>query len=454
MCFDSPEYFDNEWKSKIKSEVSPDNWRLRVSNLKKIIDRITDYYNEILMQPLVPLFTLPDSNAIGKDSSSDDLGRLLQLILVCAVNCENKQEYIEVIMGLEEDVQHGVMQAIQELMNTGGRDRSESSISITFPDSLNVEQPAFLKDQLRRLQEELQLANDAKDQLTQKCFEMEKKMRILRDEKESIALENERLMQHVNDNQRINSKLVDEISDESLRDRHFSKLQSRIDALQEDLIKTETSKDEYRVRIEILEKELIENRLQNEDLQRKAKEARQLKDELDIHKHLSEKAEKLEQTVESYKKKIEEMSELKRQIRMLQEKNREMAKINMDLEEQSNKSASVKVQMDVYKKQIQELQEQVVEQRHRADKIEFEYKMLEGKYEQLVSESDRVKREKVQLKLELDETRRRGSSFNEDSIPAIAKELCLNAELTPVNDMQRLQQENSVLKNKLEENRE
>ena len=43
------------------------------------------------------------------------MGRLLQLILGCAVNCDNKQLYIQRIMALEEAVQHVVMAAIQEV---------------------------------------------------------------------------------------------------------------------------------------------------------------------------------------------------------------------------------------------------------------------------------------------------------------------------------------------------
>ena len=78
-----------------------------------------------------------------------ELGRLLQLVLGCAVNCEDKQgtiifvdvwihdlylychcvvhsilteclvltEYIQVIMSMEESVQHVVMMAIQEVSN-------------------------------------------------------------------------------------------------------------------------------------------------------------------------------------------------------------------------------------------------------------------------------------------------------------------------------------------------
>ena len=44
-------------------------------------------------------------------------GRLLQLLLGCAVNCDQKQLYIENIMNMEESVQQLIMQAIQELLD-------------------------------------------------------------------------------------------------------------------------------------------------------------------------------------------------------------------------------------------------------------------------------------------------------------------------------------------------
>ena len=52
---------------------------------------------------------------LGEHVDVSELGRLLQLILGCAVNCEEKQEYIQRIMGMEESVQHSVMRAIQEV---------------------------------------------------------------------------------------------------------------------------------------------------------------------------------------------------------------------------------------------------------------------------------------------------------------------------------------------------
>lgn len=44
-----------------------------------------------------------------------ELCRLLQLVLGCAVHCERQAEFIEAIQQMEEDVQRGIMAAIQEL---------------------------------------------------------------------------------------------------------------------------------------------------------------------------------------------------------------------------------------------------------------------------------------------------------------------------------------------------
>ena len=62
----------------------------QVSNLKKILKGILDYNHEILGQQIND-FTLPDVNLIGEHADAAELGRMLQLILGCAVNCEQKQ---------------------------------------------------------------------------------------------------------------------------------------------------------------------------------------------------------------------------------------------------------------------------------------------------------------------------------------------------------------------------
>ena len=96
-------WFTALWNSKIKCDVGT-NWRLKVSNLKKIIESVIDYYNECLSQPLSG-YVKPDAQRIGEHCNTVELKKLLQLVLGCAVNCNNKQDYITRIMGLEEVVQ-------------------------------------------------------------------------------------------------------------------------------------------------------------------------------------------------------------------------------------------------------------------------------------------------------------------------------------------------------------
>lgn len=52
-----------------------------------------------------------------------------------------------------------------------------------------------------------------------------------------------------------------------------------------------------------------------------ALEHQNLKDEIDILKHTSDKVEKLESTIETYKIKLEEMADLKKQMKALEENN-------------------------------------------------------------------------------------------------------------------------------------
>ena len=51
----------------------------------------------------------------GEHADSLELGRLLQLVLNVAINCDNKHEHIQGIMSMEEEVQQNIKVAIQEV---------------------------------------------------------------------------------------------------------------------------------------------------------------------------------------------------------------------------------------------------------------------------------------------------------------------------------------------------
>ena len=108
----------------------------------------------------------------------------------------------------------------------------------------------------------------------------------------------------------------------------------------------ETQKDDFRIKVELQEKELLELQQKNEDLSSLAEEARTLKDEMDVLRHTSDKVSKYEQTIETLKKRLDEMSDLKGQIRLLKEKNTSYMQTNMELEEEVRKSGTYKSQQE------------------------------------------------------------------------------------------------------------
>ncbi|KAK5610071.1 Protein Hook 3 [Crenichthys baileyi] len=376
-------YFNDAWLSRIKPEVG-DNWRLKISNLKKILKGVLDYYQEVLGQHIND-FTLPDVNLIGEHSDAAELGRMLQLILGCAVNCEQKQEYIQTIMVMEESVQHVVMTAIQELMS------KETAVTPGGNDSY-----VDLDRELKKTIEDLNDALATKEEIAQRCRELDLQVAALQEEKSSLLAENQVLMERLNQ-----SDSIEDINSPAGR-RHLQ-LQTQLEQLQEETFRLEAAKDDYRIRCEELEKELLDVKSQNEELTALADEAQSLKDEMDVLRHSSDKVSKLEGTVEHYKKKLEDMGLLRRQIKLLEEKNTVLMQTNVSLEEELRKANATKGQLETYKRQVVELQNRLSEESKKADKMEFEYKRLKEKVDSLQKEKDRMRTERDSLKETIEE---------------------------------------------------
>ncbi|XP_078532464.1 protein Hook homolog 3 isoform X1 [Lissotriton helveticus] len=400
-----PTYFDENWMTRVKTEVG-DNWRLKISNLKKILKGILDYNHEVLGQQIND-YIHPDVNLIGEHSDAAELGRMLQLILGCAVNCEQKQEYIQTIMMMEESVQHVVMTAIQELM----------SKEIPVP----VGNDAFvdLDRQLKKTTEELNDALAAKEEIAQRCheldmqsclfqeerdklkfecYDLEERVAALQEERSSLLAENQVIMERLNQS--------DSLEDpNSPAGRRHLQLQTQLEQLQEETFRLEASKDDYRIRCEELEKEISDLRQQNDDLTSLADEAQSLKDEMDVLRHSSDKVAKLEGQVESYKKKLEDLGDLRRQVKLLEEKNTMYMQNTVSLEEELRKANAARSQLETYKRQVVELQNRLSEESKKADKLDFEYKRLKEKVDSLQKEKDRLRSERDSLKETIEELR-------------------------------------------------
>lgn len=236
-----------------------------MSNLKKVIEGIFDFYNDALNLNLIE-FERPDALKIAEKIDQIQLGRLLQLVLGCAVNCAEKQTYITQIMQLEESLQRNIMRALQDLENAWqGASPSRSSLSIANFD-------------LKILQEE-------RDALAQKCYESEKQVResfklfffdtsllvlpklcstdylqitLLLEEKSTMQLEISKLQ---NEMRRLENPTV--IGDDGMSigpvqpgSARYNELRRQLDLLKDELIQSETSREDLRSKTIQQEKEI------------------------------------------------------------------------------------------------------------------------------------------------------------------------------------------------------
>jgi protein HOOK3 len=228
---------------------------------------------------------MPDVNAIGEHADASELARLIQLVLGCAVHCENKQEYIQMIMQLEESVQHAVMGAIQELMQK------------EVPRSVPGDAYKQLEDEHHQTSEQLQAVLAERDTLAQKCHELEQEVMTLGDERSALVKESEKLIKHL--------KEVNNPDDpDSAYGQKKQQMHKQIEQLKQEKFEMEHEVDDFRLKTSQLEKQISELQLKNEDLQSTAEQARRWKDEVDELRHEAVKVEKLELTLDLYKKKI------------------------------------------------------------------------------------------------------------------------------------------------------
>ncbi|XP_034046691.1 protein Hook homolog 2-like isoform X2 [Thalassophryne amazonica] len=378
-------WFNETWLGRIKEE-SGANWRLKVSNLKKILKSMLEYYHDVLGHQVSDEH-LPDVNLIGEKGDVTELGKLVQLVLGCAVSCEKKQEQIQQIMTLEESVQHVVMTAIQELLSK--EPSSEPGSPETYGDfDFQSRKYYFLSEMA-----------DEKEDLSQRCKDLEHQLSVALEEKLALQAEAGFLKEKLSCCDSLDASTT------AITGKKLLLLQSQMEQLQEENFRLETIRDDMHVRGEIMAREVADLRLRNEELTSLAQEAQVFKDEMDILRHSSNRVNQLEALVETYKRKLEDLGDLRRQVRLLEERNTVYMQRTCELEEELRRANAVRSQLDTYKRQTHELHTKHSAEAVKAEKWQFEYKNLQDKYDALMKEKEHLISERDTLRETNDELR-------------------------------------------------
>eukprot|EP01135_Chromosphaera_perkinsii_P007568 Nk52_evm24s914 gene=Nk52_evmTU24s914 len=387
----APGFFD---PNKIKRGVS-DNWRLKVNNLKKLYDGLLEYYEEELFQS-TDGFDVPDLNSLGQDNNSDEMLKLLEMIIGTAVFCDKKEDFIGQIMTLEQTTQVALMSIIKGIMSKSRR------VSTGGDELAHYDAPGVSGEDVEKMTEELRALSVEKDDISRQYESLNREHQTMKLKYENLISENEDVKTQL---RRLENKAQDSNSNDSAQ----QSLKAEVERLKLEIEESENSRLDSETRVKQLEQTVLELKKEADMLSRQANEARGLKDEIDILRHKAEKASKYESAIESYKKRLEEFAEIKRQMKVLEEQNNTYLQKNLDQEEELRKTSGYRTQIDNYKQKISGLESENLEAVAKVNRAEFEAKKAQETAERASSEKERLEIKIADLEEKLDEFEHSGA---------------------------------------------
>lgn len=362
----SPAYFPTDWLDGIKPVPPNGSWRLRVSNLKRILQKIHDFASDLQDPHFKPYSISPDVAVIAQNFDADQISKLLQLILFCAIKSEQKHVYVEKIQNLPTRVKQDIKEAIEELLII------DPDVPSPLPTSNHVDQ----RDS----------SSGSPKKYTPIKISSTKSFTAHRSSNSNDFGYN--VIETTDKDNRFQKSVSESKAEEdSLLIQQNKKLLSENHQLKEELINVETEKEDLRLKSDLLKDDLDKITRKLDEFQNKAEHSQRLQDELDELRHLSEKATGYEIVIENLERKN---SELKIELETLREKNvSNELKIATIQEENANLVGSSSF-IDLYKKKLQEVQTKLSQETHRAEKAETQLNISQEKYATIKKENEKL----------------------------------------------------------------
>ncbi|KAM7026462.1 protein Hook homolog 2-like [Acridotheres tristis] len=419
-------WFDETWLGQIRDDTEG-NARIKVNNLRKVLQSVLEYWQDVLGQAVAEQH-VPDVAPAAQHGDPEQLGKLVKLVLGCAVSCERREEHIQRIMTLEESVQHEVMTAIQELLDPEPLEPMAAESYGNF--DAQSRRYYFLSQEP---------PEEAGGGSGQRCRELEQQVATLLEEKGHLAAENRALREQ------LDSDAAGAAAKKLLR------LQTQVEELQEENYRLESGKEELRARCSRLEQEARGLQERAQELSGLAGEARALRDEMDLLRASSARAGRLEAAVATYRGRAAAAGELRRWVRALEERHAAQVRRAAHLQQQLGRAQASCAQLEAARRQVEELSGQQAEAALRAEKWHLEFRHLQERFEALSQEKERLLEERDALREANEELRcvqvQQSYLSQTDTGPAPPRNLA--AEILPAelrDTVTRLRRENRRLR--------
>ncbi|KAM8781278.1 protein Daple [Rhynchonycteris naso] len=297
---------------------------LRIQNLTILVRNIKTYYQEVLQQLIV--MNLPNVLMIGKDplsgKSMEEIKKVLLLVLGCAVQCEQKEEFIERIKQLDIETQAGIVTHIQEV--THNQENVFDLQWLEVPDVAPQELEALSRSMVLHLRRLI----DERDECTELIVDLTQERDYLQAQQPPSPLQSSSAESTPSPTSSLSSEdrqhLAVELADTKARLR---RIRQELEEKTEQLVDTRHEVDQLVLELQKVKQENIQ-------LAADARSARAYRDELDSLREKANRVERLEMELGRCRERLHDVDFYKARMEELREDNIILIETKSMLEEQ------------------------------------------------------------------------------------------------------------------------
>ncbi|XP_061481737.1 girdin isoform X2 [Rhineura floridana] len=338
---------------------------LRIQNLSILVKQIKSYYQETLQQLI--MMPLPNVLIIGKnpfsEQGTEEVRKLLLLLLGCAVQCQKKEEFIERIQSLDFDIRAAVAAHIQEVTHN-----QENVFDLQWMDD-NALSHGCIESLLKNMALHLKRLIDERDEHSETIIELSEERDSLHSLPHASSAQSpcgSPGMKRTESRQHLSVELADaKAKIRRLRQELEEKTEQLLDCKQE---------------LEQIEVELKRLQQENMNLLTDARSARVYRDELDALREKAIRVDKLESEVSRYKERLHDIEFYKARVEELKEDNQVLLETKTMLEDQLE---GTRARSD----KLHELEKENLQLKAKLHDMETERDMDRKKIEELMEEN-------------------------------------------------------------------
>ncbi|XP_065256987.1 girdin isoform X4 [Emys orbicularis] len=338
---------------------------LRIQNLSILVRQIKSYYQETLQQLI--MMSLPNVLIIGKNPFSEpgteEIKKLLLLLLGCAVQCQKKEEFIERIQGLDFDTRAAVAAHIQEVTHN-----QENVFDLQWMD-VSILSQEYIEPLLKNMALHLKRLIDERDEHSETIIELSEERDCLHFLPHASAAQSpcgSPGIKRTESRQHLSVELADAKA-------KIRRLRQELEEKTEQLLDCKQELEQMEAELKILQQE-------NMNLLSDARSARVYRDELDALREKAIRVDKLESEVSRYKERLHDIVFYKARVEELKEDNQVLLETKTMLEDQLE---GTRARSD----KLHELEKENLQLKAKLHDMEMERDMDRKKIEELMEEN-------------------------------------------------------------------